>query len=171
MSLFGTMPVQIWWPRLAGGAWRLGGLLLLLAVLWWSESVVSSSASFPSTKNKLGVTSHWPVFPDLAAMDPDGGERWGDLEFLGWLVKLLLAKCINNSEVASRLCSANGGTLCLRDWCSDGSHSSRLESQIGGSSSTMASLRHGFVWPIWRTLRLRSDGSSSSRPERQIGGS
>jgi hypothetical protein len=30
---FGVMPVELWWPWLAGGAWRLEAVLFLLVEL------------------------------------------------------------------------------------------------------------------------------------------
>jgi hypothetical protein len=54
---FGVLPVELQRPRSLGYSWRLGVLVLLLAVLRRMESKVSRSAMAPSTKNTPGSSS------------------------------------------------------------------------------------------------------------------
>lgn len=63
LSRFGAMPVEFRWPTPAGGARRLGVMLLLLTALRWTEPKVTSSVAFPSTQNKPGVA------PELADLE------------------------------------------------------------------------------------------------------
>jgi hypothetical protein len=132
MAQFGVMPVELWWPWLLGGAWRLEVMLLMLVVLRRAEPEASGKDILPSMKNKPGEAPNRPV---LARSGRGGcGWRWGT-------GRSGVPEVNHEASVSGvLLSSAKEATLRLGAVSSDRSSSSRPECQSGGSSSTSTRL-------------------------------